>query len=229
MRPATASGSRSWGTTGRTCKHQRDAYIHRLNGIYAANLAKRHVELVRARAQFRRCPHRHCRRAHPELRPTCSSPPAGGRSLPPIPGAALGITSDGFFALPERPARVAVVGSSYIAIELAGIFAGLESQTTLILRTDAALRSFDPMLGEATLKALRARRGGDRHLRRAAAPGARGGRRARARHHGRAAARPVRCAACGPSVACRRSRTCTSSAPGWCSTRTATCAPIRSR
>src|ERR1700688_3795073 len=28
-------------------KHRRDAYIHRLNGIYAANLAKRNVELVR--------------------------------------------------------------------------------------------------------------------------------------------------------------------------------------
>ncbi|HEY7996036.1 MAG TPA: FAD-dependent oxidoreductase, partial [Steroidobacteraceae bacterium] len=34
-------------------RHHRDAYIHRLNGIYAANLAKRHVELVRARATFR--------------------------------------------------------------------------------------------------------------------------------------------------------------------------------
>ena len=38
-------------------------------------------------------------------------------------GRQLGITSDGFFELEERPARVAVVGSGYIAIELAGILA----------------------------------------------------------------------------------------------------------
>src|SRR5580698_2208625 len=31
---------------------RRDAYIERLNGIYAANLAKRNVELIRARAAF---------------------------------------------------------------------------------------------------------------------------------------------------------------------------------
>jgi glutathione reductase (NADPH) len=136
-------------------RHQRDAYIHRLNGIYAANLAKRHVELVRARAQFRDA-HTVTAGEH-TLTAAHVLIATGGRPLvPPIPGAALGITSDGFFALPARPARVAVVGSSYIAVELAGIFAGLMSQTTLILRTDAALRSFDPMLGEVTLKALRA-------------------------------------------------------------------------
>jgi glutathione reductase (NADPH) len=136
-------------------KHHRDAYIHRLNGIYAANLAKRHVELVRARASFRDA---HTVTAGARTLTAAHALIAtGGRPLlPPIPGAELGITSDGFFALPARPERVAVVGSSYIAIEFAGIFAGLRSQTTLILRTDTALRSFDPMLGEATLKALRA-------------------------------------------------------------------------
>src|SRR6516162_6189248 len=136
-------------------KAKRDAYIERLNGIYAANLAKRSVELVRARASFVD--------AH-----TVS---AGGRLLraehifiatgsrpriPAIPGAELGITSDDFFALPERPQRVAVVGSSYIAIELAGIFAGLGTQTSLVLRGDTALKSFDDLLGEVALPMLRA-------------------------------------------------------------------------
>ncbi len=136
-------------------KAGRDAYVHRLHGIYAANLAKRRVELVRARASFRA--------AH--------SLSAGGRTLsaehiiiatggapllPPIPGAELGITSDGFFALPERPQRVAIAGSSYIAVELAGIFSGLGSETTLILRGETVLKSFDAMLGEAALGTLRA-------------------------------------------------------------------------
>src|SRR5215470_7858942 len=33
-------------------KSARDAYVHRLNGLYAANLAKRDVELVHARASL---------------------------------------------------------------------------------------------------------------------------------------------------------------------------------
>ena len=39
-----------------------------------------------------------------------------------LPGAELGITSDGFFELERRPQRVAVVGSGYVACELAGAF-----------------------------------------------------------------------------------------------------------
>src|SRR5882762_6891107 len=135
-------------------KQRRDAYILELNAVYAANLARRKVELVRARASFldaggvsaggRRLQAPHIIIA------------TGGRARRPlIPGAELGITSDGFFELSERPRRVAVVGSSYIAIELAGIFAGLGADTTLVLRGDTALKSFDDMLGEATLDMLR--------------------------------------------------------------------------
>jgi glutathione reductase (NADPH) len=135
--------------------HKRDAYIKRLHGIYAANLAKRGVEHLHARAAFTG--------AH--------SVSAGGRTLaaehiviatgsrpwaPAIPGAELGITSDDFFQLRSRPQRVAVVGSGYIAIELAGILSGLGSEVTLVLRRDSALRAFDPMLGETILKILRA-------------------------------------------------------------------------
>jgi len=47
------------------------------------------------------------------------------------------------------------VGSSYIAVELSGIFAALGADTTLVLRGDTALNSFDDMLGEATLTLLR--------------------------------------------------------------------------
>ena len=70
-------------------------------------------------------------------------------------GLVLVSKADGFFELSERPRRVAVVGSSHIAIELAGIFAGLGADTTLVLRGDTALKSFDDMLGEAALEMLR--------------------------------------------------------------------------
>jgi len=135
-------------------KHARDAYIHRLNGIYAANLAKRNVELVRGRAQFLDATTvsvagRTLRAAHVIVA-------TGGRPVTPaIAGADLAITSDGFFALSARPERVAVVGGSYIAIELAGIFAQLGSATTLVLRGTKILRAFDSMLGEVTLGMMR--------------------------------------------------------------------------
>ena len=144
------TGAIDWATL----KTKRDAYIERLNGIYADNLARRNIELVRAHASFID--------AH-----TVS---AGGRllradhiyiatgsrpRLPLIAGAALGITSDGFFELEQRPQRVAVVGSSYIAIELAGILAGLGAQTSLVMRGDTALKSFDSLLGEVALAMLR--------------------------------------------------------------------------
>ena len=140
-----------WGTL----KAKRDAYIERLNGIYAANLAKRSVELVRARASFIdahtvSAGERRLRADHVFIA-TGSRP-----RLPAIPGVELGITSDEFFELTERPRRAAVVGSSYIAIELAGIFAGLGTETTLLMRGDTALKSFDAMLGELALTMLRA-------------------------------------------------------------------------
>ena len=141
-------------------KARRDAYIARLNGIYAANLARHGVELVRARAGFTDT--RIVSAGGRDFTAPHIILATGGRpQVPPIPGAELGITSDGFFALPARPKRVAVVGSSYIAIELAGIFAALGSETSLVLRGERALRSFDPMLGETILKILREEAGID--------------------------------------------------------------------
>jgi glutathione reductase (NADPH) len=132
----------------------RDAYIQRLNGIYERNLANRKVELVRGHGRFT---------AVGEVRVgdcTLEAPQVviatGGRPLvPAIPGAHFGITSDGFFALESRPARVAVVGSGYIAVELAGVFAALGSAVSLVLRRDRVLRHFDAMLGDTLMKIMR--------------------------------------------------------------------------
>jgi len=135
-------------------KRARDAYVHRLNGLYASNLAKRGVELVHARATLEGA-HR-VRAAERTLAAPHVLIATGGRpQLPAIPGAELGISSDGFFALTGRPQRVAVVGGSYIAVELANILCGLGSATTLVLRGETVLRSFDAMIGEAMLANLR--------------------------------------------------------------------------
>jgi len=135
-------------------KQKRDAYVARLNGIYAANLDKRGVTLLRERARLS----------------ATQSVIAGGREyraphivvatgghpvVPEIPGAEHGITSDGFFELPSRPAGVAIVGSGYIAVELAGIFSALGSHTTLVVRRDGLLRHFEPFLGDHLRETMR--------------------------------------------------------------------------
>jgi glutathione reductase (NADPH) len=135
-------------------KSKRDAYVARLNGIYASNLAKRHIEVVQGRASF--VDARTVDVAGRRLTAPHILIAVGGRPmLPDIPGADLGITSDEFFELEKRPDRVAVVGSGYIAIELTSIFAALGSKATLVLRGHKALKDFDCMLGESMLKIMR--------------------------------------------------------------------------
>jgi glutathione reductase (NADPH) len=66
--------------------------------------------------------------------------------VPPLPGAELGMTSDGFFDLQEQPARVAVIGGGYIAVELGGVLSALGSDVTLVALEDRLLERFDPMI-----------------------------------------------------------------------------------
>ena len=68
----------------------------------------------------------------------------GGRpKRPAIPGAELGIDSDGFFALREAPGRVAVIGGGYIGVELAGVLQALGSRIDLFVRGRRLLEGFD--------------------------------------------------------------------------------------
>src|ERR1700734_3383863 len=60
-----------------------------------------------------------------------------------IPGIEHAISSNEAFHLPELPRRVVVQGGGYIAVEFAGIFAGLGSQVTLVYRGENILRGFD--------------------------------------------------------------------------------------
>ncbi len=135
-------------------RQKRDAYIAGLNAIYAVNLEKAGVTLLRAHATLTAQPAvqadgRSYRAAHIVLA-------TGGHAVvPEIPGAELGITSDDFFALPARPAGVAIVGSGYVAVELGGLFSALGTHTTLLARSGRLLRSFEPFLGVQLLETMR--------------------------------------------------------------------------
>lgn len=126
-------------------KERRDAYIARLNGIYKDNLKRRDISYIDGKATFVGPQTIAVDGQHYDADRIVIA--TGGYPIVPrIPGAGYGITSDGFFELAERPRRVALVGSGYVAVELAGVFNALGSETTILVRKEAVLRSFDKML-----------------------------------------------------------------------------------
>ena len=78
----------------------------------------------------------------------------GAPIVPPVPGADLGITSDGFFELQQRPKRVAIIGGGYIGVELGGVLQALGTEVTLVTLDDRILNLFDPMIGDILHKEM---------------------------------------------------------------------------
>ncbi len=141
-----------WGAL----KARRDAYIKRLNGIYERNLSNKNVEYVAGTASFKG-PHSVIV-GEREITAERIVIATGGRPIVPhIPGAEHGITSDDFFELEERPERVVIAGSGYVAVELAGVFEALGSETRIVVRKEGILRSFDKMLSDELTAALHVR------------------------------------------------------------------------
>jgi len=133
-------------------KTKRDAYIKRLNGIYEKNLDKDGVEYIHGFATFKD-PHTVSVKlddgSTEEIKAKNVLIAVGGHpNIPDTPGADLGITSDGFFDLEKQPKKAALVGAGYIAIEMAGMFHALGTETHLFIRHDTFLRTFDPMIQE---------------------------------------------------------------------------------
>ena len=122
----------------------KDVEIARLSGIYVANLAKAGVDIVHGRAVLK-----DAHTVEVEGKGTVTAEriliATGGRPWLPqdLPGIEHVITSDQAFQLPELPKRILITGGGYIAVEFAGIFAGLGVETTLIYRGPNILRGFD--------------------------------------------------------------------------------------
>ncbi|KAJ3036091.1 Glutathione reductase [Rhizophlyctis rosea] len=140
------------GFTWETIKEKRDAYIKRLNGIYETNLNKDSIEQIRGHAKF---VDKDTVEVNGQLYSGKHILIATGSHavIPETPGMReYGITSDGFFELEHLPKKVAVVGAGYIGVELAGIFHFLGADTSLIIRHDKILRSFDPIISDTVLE-----------------------------------------------------------------------------
>lgn len=125
----------------------REAYIKRIHGSYDRVLGANQVTLIQGFARFI---DDHTIEVNGEhyTAPHISIAVGGEPTIPDIPGAELGIDSNGFFALSEQPKSAIVVGAGYIAVELAGVLNGLGTQTSLLVRKHAPLRTFDSSMSE---------------------------------------------------------------------------------
>ncbi|CUM68365.1 uncharacterized protein PRCAT00006087001 [Priceomyces carsonii] len=151
-------------------KQKRDAYVHRLNGIYARNLQKEKVDYLFGFAKFinsdgdvevtltgeQEIPFLDKGKTYQKDEKVVFSADkilvaTGGYAIipPSIEGSELGITSDGFFDLEQQPQKVAVVGAGYIGVELSGMFQSFGSETNLIIRGETVLRSFDEAIQDS--------------------------------------------------------------------------------
>jgi len=146
---AVESNGHDWAAV----KKNRDAYIERLNGIYDKNLNRRGVIHLQGYGKFVDA-HTVEVDGDQYAAERIVIATGGYPIVPRIHGAEYGITSDGFFELPERPQKVALVGSGYISVELAGIFNALGSDVTVLVRKNGVLRNFDSMLSEALQNAM---------------------------------------------------------------------------
>lgn len=134
----------------------KNAELDRLNGIYLRMLANSGVELIEGRGVIvdPNTVEVAGRRFTSEriLVATGGSP-----HVPKIRGAELGITSNEALDLTEIPPRMLIVGGGYIAVELAGIFAGAGSKVTLLVRGYGVLREFDDDVHAALAEELQRR------------------------------------------------------------------------
>lgn len=145
-----AVNGHDWGAV----KTRRDAYVQRLNGIYENLLDGSGVAYLVGDARFIDAHSVAVDDKHYRAKNIVIA--TGGRPIvPELPGAEHGITSDDFFTLEERPERVIVVGSGYVAVELAGVFNALGSSTQVLVRKDSVVRNFDAMLGTELIGAMR--------------------------------------------------------------------------
>jgi glutathione reductase (NADPH) len=137
----------------------KDKEIGRLEGVYRSNLERVGVSIFETRAMLEG--------------PTTVRLQGAGRSLTArtiliatgghpsldarLPGVEHVITSNEAFQLERIPRRIVIAGGGYIAVEFAGIFAGLGAETTLLYRGEKILRGFDEDLRDEITRAYERR------------------------------------------------------------------------
>ncbi len=136
----------------------KDKEIARLEGIYAANLEKVDAKLFAERARLTG-PNTVTLASGRTVTADKILIATGGRPQMPheMPGVEHGISSNEAFDLEALPGSIVIVGGGYIALEFAGIFAGLGSKVIVAHRGEHVLRHFDTDLSSRLVAAYRDR------------------------------------------------------------------------
>jgi glutathione reductase (NADPH) len=141
----------------------RDRYIEKINDYWNRHIAQSGIDQIQGYASFVdartvQVNGQHYMADHIVIA-------TGGQPIvPSVPGAELGMTSDGFFTLTEQPERVAVIGGGYIGVEMSAVLNGLGSDVTIFALEDRLMEQFDPMIstvlkGEMHRQGIRVRTG----------------------------------------------------------------------
>lgn len=133
--------------------NQRNRYIERLRENYAKRFAQYSITLIQGNGGFYDEHTIQVNDAHYHA-PHIIIATGGEPSHPQIHGIQHAIDSDGFFSLTKQPQKVAIIGSGYIGVELAGILNTLGSETHLLMRGTRPLSRFDPILGDTLLEIM---------------------------------------------------------------------------
>nr|WP_228050932.1 glutathione-disulfide reductase [Pontibacterium sinense] len=132
-----------------TLRDNKTKEIERLNGIYNNLLVNSGCELINGRATLVDA-HTVAVGDKTYTAERILVAVGGWPNVPEFPGSEHVISSNEVFYLDEFPKRAIVVGGGYIAVEFAGIFAGLGAKTDLIYRGEMFLRGFDNEVREFT-------------------------------------------------------------------------------
>ncbi len=125
--------------------NNKNTEIQRLNGIYKKLLESSGATIINGRA---RIIDQHTVEVNGQSYRSAKIAIATGSwpFIPDFEGNEHAITSNEFFFLETLPKRAVVLGGGYIAVEMAGIMAGLGVDTTLVYRGEQLLRGFDQEL-----------------------------------------------------------------------------------
>ena len=151
--PAFGIPARRGATDWQTLVGDRERYIDDIRAYWNGYVADSGITWIHGRARFVDArtvavDGKHYRADHIVIA-------TGGEPIvPPVPGAGLGITSDGFFQLDALPERVAIVGGGYIGVELAGVLRALGAEVTLIALEARVLEAFDPLMSEVLMETM---------------------------------------------------------------------------
>jgi Pyruvate/2-oxoglutarate dehydrogenase complex, dihydrolipoamide dehydrogenase (E3) component, and related enzymes len=133
-----------------TLRDNKTREIKRLNGIYDQLLENSGAELIIGRGRILNA---HQVAVNDQVLDTdrILIATGGWPRMPDMPGIEHAKSSNEIFDLDTLPKRIVVVGGGYIAVEFAGIFAGLGVQTTLSYRGPNLLKEFDREIVETLI------------------------------------------------------------------------------